>query len=189
MIPREPEELKPDTAAKKEPEPAVPESLEQALAEAKKKVEEYLDGWKRTQADFINLKRRTEQEKLEMGRYANNQLILSLLPVLDDFERAFSNITSETAKLDWVMGIRLIENKLRATLEAQGLSAIEAMGKLFDPNLHEAVMQGKGEEGMVVQELRRGYKVFDKVIRYSQVVVGKGEMEETEEATQTENRT
>ncbi len=189
MIPREPEEQKPDTTAGKEPEDKVSENLQEALGEARQKVEEYLDGWKRTQADFINLKRRTEQEKLEMGRYASNQLILSLLPVLDDFERAFGNIMPEMAKMDWAAGIRLIESKLRDTLKTQGLSQIEAVGQPFDPSLHEAVMRGQGEEGVVVQELRRGYRIHDRVIRPSQVVVGSGEKEETEEANQAENRT
>jgi len=169
MIPREPEE---EPTSEEEPE-----SLEEALAEAKQKVEQYLANWQRTQADFVNYKRRSEQEREEIGKFANNQLILNLLPVLDDLERAFESITPQVARFKWVGGIRLIERKLQSALEAQGLSQIKALGEPFDPNLHEATMHSKGEEGMVVQELQKGYMLHDRVIRPSIVVVGNGEME------------
>lgn len=175
MIPREPEE---EPTTKEEPtSEEEPESLEEALAEAKQKVEQYLANWQRTQADFVNYKRRSEQEREEIGKFANNQLILSLLPVLDDLERAFESITPQVARFKWVEGIRLIERKLQSALEAQGLSQIKALGEPFDPNLHEATMHSKGEEGMVVQELQKGYMLHDRVIRPSIVVVGNGEME------------
>ena len=77
--------------------------------------------------------------------------------------------------LSWVDGIRLIEQKLRAGLEAQGLSQLKALGEPFDPNFHEAVMQSKGKEGVVVEELQKGYKLHDRVIRPTRVVVGNGE--------------
>lgn len=172
MIPAEPEEQK--------PEDIVLES-EQSLSDLKQKAEDYLENWKRAQADFINYKRRAEQEKLEMGQYANAQLILSLLPVLDDFERAFENTTSRMAKSEWAAGMKLIENKFRSVLAAQGLSPIDALGKLFDPTLHEAVMRGQGDEDIIVKEIRRGYMLNDKVIRPSQVVVGNGEVTPSEE--------
>ena len=75
-------------------------------------------------------------------------------------------------------GIKLIERKLRATLEAQGLSEIKALGEPFDPHFHEAVMQDKGKEGAVVEEVQKGYKFNDRVIRPTKVVVGNGEEEE-----------
>ena len=175
MIPRESEE---EPTNEKEPTAEEePESLEEALAEAKQKVEQYLANWQRTQADFVNYKRRSEQEREEIGKFANNQLILSLLPVLDDLERAFESITPQLARLKWVEGIRLIERKLQSALEVQGLSQIKALGEPFDPNRHEATMHSKGEEGMVVQELQKGYMLHDRVIRPSMVVVGNGEME------------
>ncbi len=153
-----------------------PESLEKALEDSRQRAEEYLNSWKRTQADFANFKRRSEQEKLEMSRYAAAQLILNLLPVLDDFERAFAS-TDTDANHDWVAGVKLIENKLRSVLDAQGLKQIEALDQPFDPALHEGVMHSKGPEGIVVQELRKGYKLAEKVLRPSQVVVGNGEEE------------
>ena len=157
------------------------EVLKQALVEEKKKAEANLAGWQRAQADFINYKRRSEQGKEEMGKFANAILMLNLLPILDDVERAFAAIPPHLAKASWVDGIRLIERKLWASLEGQGLSLIKALGEPFDPNFHEAVRQGKGKEGVVVEELEQGYKLHDRVIRPSKVVVGNGEEEGKEE--------
>ena len=153
-------------------------SLEKALAEAVQKSDSYLESWKRAQADYINLKRRTDQEKLEMAKYSNTQLLINLLPVLDDFERAFQTMPHRMAKSEWVEGFRLIANKLLATLAAQGVKRIEAVGKPFDPSLHEACMHDKGDEGIVIKELSKGYMLFDKVIRPTQAVVGNGEKDE-----------
>ena len=154
------------------------ETLKQALAEERAKAEGYLANWQRAQADFINYKRRAEQEREEAGKFANATLMLSLLPAIDDLERAFAAVPPRLAKLDWVDGIRLIGRKLQASLEALGLSQIKALGEPFDPNLHEAVMHGKGKEGIVVEEVQKGYKLHDRVIRPTRVVVGNGEEEE-----------
>jgi molecular chaperone GrpE len=109
-------------------------------------------------------------------------LILLLLTIIDDFERALNSIPSRMAGLTWVDGVRLIHRKLLAILEAQGLQEIKALGEPFDPRYHEAVMQADGEEGMIVEEVQKGYKVHDRVIRPSMVAVGKGtEKEKTSE--------
>jgi len=181
MIPREPEEVQTNKVQQENTEADDGETLKQALAEEREKAEGYLANWQRAQADFANYKRRSDQDKEEIGKFANAQLMLNLLPVLDDLERAFDSITPEVAELQWVEGIRLIERKLRAGLEAQGLSQIKALGEPFDPNLHEAMLQGKGEEGIVVEELQMGYKLRDRVIRPTKVVVGNGEEEEGKE--------
>ncbi len=186
MMPREPEEGQnneidqtPTGEVEEEPvETEDIESLKEALAEAKAKAEANLAGWQRAQADFSNYKKRAEQEKQELGRFANSVLILSLLPVLDDFERAFSSIPPSTKKHSWLEGIKLIERKLWAVLEAQGLSPIKALGEPFDPTLHEAVRQDKGQEGIVIEEIQKGYLLEDRVIRPSKVVVGNGEAKE-----------
>jgi len=155
-------------------------ALKQALAEAEAKAEANLANWQRAQADFINYKRRAEQEKGEISKLANSILVLNLLPSLDDLERAFTTIPEHLAKLSWVDGIRLIWRKLQTTLEAQGLSEIKAVGEPFDPHLHEAVRQDKGKDGVVVEEVEKGYKFHDKIIRPSKVVVGNGEEEKEE---------
>ncbi len=149
-------------------------ALKQALAEAKTKAETNLAGWQRAQADYINYKRRSEQEKEETVKFANVELILSLLPVLNDLETAFTTIPPEIAGSSWIEGMKLIMRKLQSTLEAQGLSLIEALGKPFDPRFHEAVAQIEGEEGIVVKEIQKGYQFRDRVIRHSKVIVGKG---------------
>ena len=126
----------------------------------------------------MNYRRRAEQEKEEIGRFGNTAILLSLLPVMDDLERALTSIPDDLAKHSWVNGIRLIERKLQANLEAQGVSQIKALGEPFNPNLHEAMMQGKGKEGTVVEEIEKGYKLNDRLIRPSKVVVGSGEEKE-----------
>ena len=150
------------------------EVLKQGLAEERGKSENYLANWQRTQADFINYKKRTEQEKTEMVEFASSTLILNLLSALDDLDRALASVPPELLESSWTEGIKLIYNKFKATLEAQGLTEIEAKGEPFDPRLHEAVMGQEGEDGIVIEEIQKGYKFRDRVIRPSMVVVGKG---------------
>jgi molecular chaperone GrpE len=167
-------EVKPENKA---PEVVVEEDIEtlkRNLAEEKEKSDKYLANWQRAEADFSNYKRRAEQEKNETTTYANWALTLNLLPVLDDLERAITSLPPKLAKLTWVDGILLIHRKLRAVLESQGLTEIEAIGKPFEPSLHEAVAQVEGKEGTVINEVQKGYKLKDKLLRPALVVVGKG---------------
>ncbi len=157
------------------------DSLKKALEEEKAKAERYLNNWQRAEADFDNYRKRVEQERSERDRFANMVLILNLLPVLDDLERAFNSLSAKLAQLTWIEGIRLIYHKLQATLEARGLSEIKTVGESFDPTVHEAVSQGEGEEGKVIEELQKGYKLHDRVVRPALVVVGKGKEEKEEE--------
>ncbi len=150
-------------------------ALEAALAEAKAQAEANLAGWQRAQADFANFRRRAEQEKEETAKFGCVNLLKSVLPVLDDFERATAALPEGKAEEAWCVGVKLIERKLRSTLEAQGVSAIKALGEPFDPRFHEAVREAKGPEGTVIEEVQKGYKFFDRVIRPAKVVVGSGE--------------
>ena len=150
------------------------ESLTKALAEEKERAERYLANWQRAQADLINFRKRSEQEKDEVIKFANAMLLMSLLPILDDFERALDNVSIKLAGLTWVDGIRLIHRKLQAVLESHGISQIEALGNDFDPTLHEAVLEEEGEEGKVIEELQKGYKLHERVLRPAMVKVGKG---------------
>lgn len=147
----------------------------------RQKAAEYLAAWQRCQADFINFKRRAEQERAEAGNAANSALLMAILPALDDLERAFAAMPPELENANWVSGIRLIWRKLQSALEAQGLSHLKCVGEVFDPCLHEAVRQCKGPEGTVVQEMEKGYKYREKLIRPSRVAVGEGEQEYKEE--------
>lgn len=153
-----------------------PAVLRRELKEAKAKAKEYLDQWKRAAADFANYKRRNEQEREEVVKFANAVLITRILPVLDDFERAFQAMPDGLRGLTWIDGIALIERKLQAILEQEGLTAIKAEGEQFDPRVHEALIQEESaerEEGQIIAELQKGYKLHNRVIRPSLVKVAK----------------
>lgn len=170
---------------------AEPETLEAAkalLQQEKEEAQRFLANWQRAEADFVNYKRRVEQERGEAMRIANAVLIINILPVLDDLERALTSLDIRLVGLTWFDGIRLIYRKLQLVLENAGVSQIEAEGQPFDPRFHEAVMYGEGEEGKVVAEVQRGYKLHDRVLRPAMVIVGKGKEqkppESEEESTQ-----
>ena len=141
----------------------------------------YLENWRRAEADFENYKRRVEQERTESAKFAGMPLILNILPIVDDLDRAFKSIPEKLAHLTWTDGIRLIHRKLQATLEAQGVTEIKALGETFDPSVHEAVGQTAGEEGKVVEEAQKGYKLHGRVIRPAFVIVGSGSLQEENE--------
>jgi molecular chaperone GrpE len=155
-------------------------SLQKALGEERDKANGYLANWQRSQADFLNYKKRTEQDRYETAKHANAILILALLPVLDDLERALENVPEKLAKSNWVDGIELIYRKFKSILEGHGLSEIQAIGEAFDPNLHEAMLFSEGEEEMVVEEMQKGYRLHDQVLRPTKVSVGKGSEENYE---------
>jgi molecular chaperone GrpE len=162
------------------------ETLQQALAEEKEKAENYLASWQRSQADLENYIKRAEQEKSETIEFANTILILDLLPILDDFERAFDSLPAELDEQNWTEGIKLIYNKLKTILEAQGLAEIKAKGEYFDPYFHEAAGQMEGEEGIIIEEIRKGYKFRGKLLRPSMVMVGAGMKNKTQEENSEE---
>ncbi|MDI7277216.1 MAG: nucleotide exchange factor GrpE, partial [Anaerolineae bacterium] len=128
-------------AAAKEAGAAPEPDLATELAQARAQAETYLDQWRRTAADFANYRKRTEREREEMGRFANSLLIGRLLPVLDDLERAMATLSPDLRRFTWTDGVWLIARKLEAVLEGEGLKRIEAVGKPFDPERHEAVIR------------------------------------------------
>ncbi len=146
------------------------DELEKAQAEAA----EYLDRLQRTQAEFANYKKRIERERGEFVSLANAALITKLLPILDDFGRALETVPDNVEGTDWMEGVLLIERALRMTLEQEGLTEIEAIGNRFDPQLHHAVVREETiehEEDEIIDELQRGYRLQDRVLRPSTVVV------------------
>ena len=169
---------------------AEPETLEAAkalLQQEKEEAQRFLANWQRAEADFVNYKRRVEQERGEAMRIANAVLIINILPVLDDLERALTSLDIHLVGLTWFDGIRLIYRKLQLVLENAGVSQIEAEGQPFDPRFHEAVMYGEGEEGKVVAEVQRGYKLHDRVLRPAMVIVGKGKEQKPPESEESES--
>lgn len=153
------------------------DGLRAQLEEEREKAQSYYASWQRSAADFQNYKRRVEEERAEAGRLANAALIINLLPIMDDLERALATVDSHLAGLTWVDGIRLIHRKFQAALEMFGVHEIEADGRMFDPSQHEAVSQGPGDEGKVIAVIQKGYRLGDRVIRPAMVVVGSGEGE------------
>jgi molecular chaperone GrpE len=151
-----------------------PATMEEQLTKAKEDAQKYLSNWQRAEADFQNYKRRTEQEREELRRFGNVAIIINLLPIIDDFERAFGSIDSRLAGLSWFEGILLIYRKLQQMLENAGVKPIVTEGQDFDPRYHEAVAHVEGEEGKVLSEVQRGYKLHERVLRPAMVVVGKG---------------
>jgi molecular chaperone GrpE len=143
------------------------------LAEEKEKALSYLASWQRAAADYQNFKRRVDQEREELSRLGNAALIMNILPLMDDLERALQNVDSRLAGMTWLDGIRLIHRKFQALLEINGVTEIAADGEMFDPNVHEAVTFGDGEEGRVIGVVQKGYKLGGRVLRPTLVVVGK----------------
>lgn len=153
------------------------EALRQELEKAKAQAAEYLDGWQRARAEFANYKKRNEQERQELFKLANTTLITKLLPIFDDFERAFQTLPSNLLSLTWIDGVALIYRRLQAILEAEGLALVETEGQSFDPLLHEAVTyeeSAEHEEGQIIGEVQKGYKLGDRVLRPALVRVAKG---------------
>jgi len=161
------------------PTPSRTELLEQlrnaeaALAKARDQSDDHLRNWQRAAADFSNYRRRTEEERAAMGLMANAMLIGRLLAVLDDFDRALESVPEDVHE-GWLDGIRLVERKLSALLEAEGVKPIEAIGQPFDPNLHEAVVHEETAaypDNTVIGEVQRGYLLHERVLRPSLVRV------------------
>ena len=152
------------------------DELKKAVAEEKDKASSYLASLQRSEADFRNYKKRIEQEKQEALTWTNAELIKSLLPVVDDMERAISMMDPAVKESSWGEGFIIIQRNMQDILRAHGCSEIECVGKPFDPNLHEAIGYEDGEEGMIISEHRKGYTMKNKVLRASQVTVGKGKL-------------
>ncbi len=138
-------------------------------------AEQWRDKYMRLSAEFDNYRKRTLREKMELVSSAGEDVIKSLLPVLDDFERALKAM-SDTEDIDPMReGVLLIYHKLKETLRAKGLAEIESMGSVLDTDLHEAVAKvpgAKADRGRIIDVVQKGYKLGDKVIRYAKVVVG-----------------
>lgn len=152
-----------------EPELSAEEKLKIDLAEMK-------DKYIRLYADFENFRRRTAKERLELMGTANADLLKSILPVVDDFERAMQSFDSTTEVEPLKEGVALIFQKLYKTLESKGVKVMKTLGLPFDAELHESIAQypAPNEElkGKVIDEVEKGYFLHEKVIRYAKVVVG-----------------
>ncbi|MBP2017358.1 molecular chaperone GrpE [Symbiobacterium terraclitae] len=172
-----PEQEQTETAqpAAEAPEAASADQESQAAQAAEAKVAELTERLIRLHADFENYRRRMQREKEEVAVYGNQRLLLNLLPVLDNLERALA--TPPTPGDERLReGVELTARAFRAVLEKEGVTPIEAVGKPFDPNLHEAMMTDEDpeqEDGVVLAEFQKGYRLGDRVIRASLVKVNR----------------
>jgi len=146
------------------------------LAVLRGQTAEYLDGWQRSRAEFANYKRRVEREQEEARARIAGEVLGHYLSVLDDLERALKDRPLEGEAASWAEGIEMIYRKLRALLEAEGVETIAADGLAFDPNMHEAVTHEDSpthQAGDIIEVIRRGYRIGERVLRPSQVRVAR----------------
>ena len=159
-----------------------PELMLAQMEEAQREVDQFRNLLQRVQADSVNYKRRVEEEREELQKRANANLVIRLLPVLDDFERAVQHIPNDDAFRPWLAGVELVYRNLRGILESFGVTQIEAIDKTFDPMEHESIsyeITEGNEEGKVISVVREGYKLHGRVLRPAQVTVSKKKEEES----------
>ena len=157
--------------------------LIEQLAEAERERDQFKNMAMRALADLENYKRRAAEEQAELRRSANAELIRKLLEVVDNFDRALEMLPANAAD-GWHEGLSLVRRNLMNILETEGVSKIEAAGKTFDPWEHEAVFHqetGDAEDGVIIAVTREGYRLHDRVLRASQVIVAKAPAAEPEQ--------
>jgi len=161
---------------KKQKEKTTIEGIKKQLEECQKKCEEYLNGWKRERADFLNYKKE-EMERIQgLVKYTNEELILKMLPVLDNLDIAEKNLPENLRNDEHIKGILQIKAQILDFLKNQGVEEIKSVGEKFNPNFHESVgeVESKDKEsGTIIEEVKKGYKLAGKVIRPARVKVSK----------------
>jgi molecular chaperone GrpE len=164
------------TAQPEAPTDGALQGLQQELAAARAKADEYLDGWQRSRAEFANYKKRVERDQAQAHQNAAGSILKRYLAVVDDMERALKNRPKDGEGAVWAEGIELIYRKMLSILESEGVQPMQAQGEMFDPNLHEAVMMedsDQHESGQVTEVLQQGYMLGDRVLRPAMVRVAR----------------
>jgi molecular chaperone GrpE len=152
------------------------EEFKKKFGECQKKKDEYLAGWQRARADFLNYKKGEMERFKEILKYGNENLILKILPILDNFEKAEKEIPDDKKNDKFLAGLFQIKTQIQDFLKNQGVEEIKTIGEKFDPNFMEGVGEvekSEAEPGMVVEETQKGYILNDKVIRPAKVKVAK----------------
>ena len=145
-----------------------------ALIEAQKEAAANKDGWQRARAEFANYKKRTERERSELFQRAAHDTLRALLPIVDDFHRAFESMPEAFGEDPWIGGVTMIQRKFMTLLEQYEVQAIEPTGEPFDPVLHQAIGAEESdtvESGHVIETLQKGYRAGDNVLRLALVKV------------------
>ena len=147
---------------------------EEKLEESEKKAAEYLAGWQRARADFLNYKKEEMERVKGFLEYASEELVLKVLPILDNFETCEKCLTCDPEKDKNVKGLLMIKNQLRDFLKSQGAEEVKSVGQNFDPNLHEVVGETEAkdkEKGLIVEEVQKGYKINGRLLRPAKVKI------------------
>ncbi len=150
-------------------------NIQKEVAELQDKVNELTLGWQRTQADFVNYKKQAEEDRLRIIKCANEELLLEILPILDNFQLAAKHLPDNLTNDNWAQGIKQIEKQFENILFDFGLEKITAIGEVFNPELHEAVEEVDSDKksGIITEEILSGYKYHDIILRPSKVKVAK----------------
>jgi molecular chaperone GrpE len=165
-----------DEGTGKNVETPIADERDKQIAELKVKADELNDKYLRLYSEFDNFRKRTAKEKMDLIQSAGEDVFKSILPVLDDFERAIKSNTETTDVKAVNDGVNLIFNKLKTTLQQKGLSEMKTVGETFDADVHEAITNipapSDDLKGKVVEELEKGYSLNGKIIRFAKVVIG-----------------
>ena len=159
---------------KKELKKEKKKSKKNEIEELKEKVKKTTDGWKRALADYENYKKRSEEDKKELVQYASENLILEILPVLDNFQSAYRALPKDLEGNSWAEGIKYIKVQLEDVLKNNNIEELKTVGEKFDPEVHEAIekVKSKSKKNVVMEEIVKGYRMGDKVIRAAKVKIG-----------------
>ncbi len=149
--------------------------LQKKIKILEKNVADYLAGWQRAKADYINLKKQVGEEQKLFVEFANTETLLNILPIADNFERALMHLPKDLENNPWVEGVRKIYQELQKLLQNLGCEEIKAKGEKFNPEIHEAVAQVENvkEKNVVMEVLEKGYKLHGKLLRPAKVKVAK----------------
>jgi len=151
-------------------------NLKKELELYKKKAEENLDGWKRAKADYLNYKKETEKQFGDFAKFANAALIVEILPVLDNFKESEKHLPKDLQDNEWVKGVLHIKKQIEELLKNLSIESIKTVGEKFNPEFHEAVESVEVKDkksGEIMEEVKPGYKMHDKVIQVAKVKVAK----------------
>lgn len=163
--------------------------LRRQFEESKAKEGEYLDGWQRARAELANARKRFQREQEQAYANARADVLVRLLPIVDDLKRAFETLPEELSASSWIDGVRLVQRKFQTLLEQEGVTPIEACGEQFDPFLHQAVTHepsGEVPEGHIIAEIQVGYAMGERVLRPSVVRVSAGAPTDSDSAMSEE---
>ena len=152
------------------------DQLKTDLEQAQVKATEYLDGWQRSMAEFANYKKRIEREQAVNQQLAKANVIKRFLELFDDLDRAIKNRPETEDAAGWAAGFELINRKFQSYLQNEGVEQIETQGQFFDPTLHEAISQEDHpdlESGQIIDEVQKGYRIGDRVLRPARVRVAR----------------